>query len=812
MKISFVIPAFNMEAYVGRCLDSILGQPFDNFEIIVINDGSTDGTAGVLAKYKDIDHRICVYEQKNSGQGAARSFGITKAEGDYIWFVDSDDWLLDSVLLRVANILQARAPDVMLINYEFSFDEGPSMPSSAVPAHLAGEMIVPRESSANFAAVSCWNTPPWRLISRRQHLIDNGIQFAKGVFYEDHPYAIHLMLTAQSVYVDGSVSYSYYQRATSTTKVNDSKSFDFLEIRKQCIELFRRFEQLDNLAPVVTGYLAPANFYAAHVAPPFKAEFIRRLHEDLTEEESAFIRQNGDWATNLFAKAVRANDPGLITQIERMERLKRRYSRAGAKRQINRIRNFALSRAAKLFTRARAILIKQTQHVGVDATGQRFLTVGKGTRVEPIYIDVRVKQDSRPYVTVGEYSHIGGTFVFERGVGRITIGDKSSIGGGCKLICTQEGGIHIGSHVMLSWDCTVIDSNSHSLNPEIRANDAYDWKCGVDAGRIGAYKDWSQVESSPIVIDDNVWIGFESAIMKGVHIGKGSVIASKSVVTKDVAPFNIVGGSPAKFIGFTPRDKWTWEEIVHAFQGDPSKQEMLLDSYLHSDMRAMLTRYRESEEFRDTAALVRQNNPSATTMLDVGGSNGVIGIAFALEGFNVTLVEPSSDTLVGTQAAAALLAIAAEEIDPTATERVKIITGFIEDAELTEGFDFINCRQVAHHFIDPVAALKKIRSLVKPDGIVLLVREHVIFDEPDKASFLENHPFQSYYLGENAYSIDEYHAFAEAAEFVTCQTLTFKETPINYFPHNRHTIADIDEQSVPGRPYTFVLKPSGLQQ
>jgi acetyltransferase-like isoleucine patch superfamily enzyme len=177
---------------------------------------------------------------------------------------------------------------------------------------------------------------------------------------------------------------------------------------------------------------------------------------------------------------------------------------------------------------------------------------GDRTRLENFHVDVRRDQQKRTYVRIGDECLIGGTVVFERGLGSLTIGNRTSIGGGSLLICTQPDGISIGSNVMLSWNVTLIDSNSHSLDPDIRANDAFDWLVGLETGRLGLYKDWSSVKSAPIVIKDNAWIGFGSSIMKGVTIGEGAVIGANSVVTKDVPDGAIVAGNPAKIIGTVP--------------------------------------------------------------------------------------------------------------------------------------------------------------------------------------------------------------------------------------------------------------------
>lgn len=806
MKISFVIPAFNSATTLPKCLDSILRQVFDDFEVIIVNDGSTDGTQKVIDDYAQLDSRIFSFFHANAGQGAARSFGLKQAKGDYIWFVDSDDWLLPSVMPRISKLLGQQRPDVFLANFEFAFDDRAAVPSSLVPAHMVGKVIDPTEDLQTFAAVSCWNTPPWRLIANRQHLLDHDIEFEKGVFYEDHPFAIHLMLTARRVYVDGSLSYAYYQRSDSTTKVNDKKALDFIQVRKSCLLLFARYEQYNKLASIVAGYIAPVNFYNAHVSDPYKVEFIQRLHDDITVDELKFARLHGDSSVKAFVNVVEYNNLDLGNGLLQGQVRRNRYTVAGAKRFANRIKSHLIRRAVEKVVRIKKSLVGELQHAGVDVSGRRFLIAGVGTRLESLYIDVRINIEDRPYVTVGEYSHVGGTFVFERGIGEIKIGNRSSIGGGCKFICTQEQGIHIGDNVMLSWDCTLMDSDAHSLNPDIRASDAYNWKAGVDANRIGVYKDWSQVASSPIRIDDNVWVGFETAILKGVHIGKGAVIGARSMVTRDVPPFCIFAGTPAKFIGFVPRDTWRWEEIIHASQGNPNDQQMLMDSYLHRDLLGSLKRFRSSEEFQSTLTELQNYAPGAKKILDIGGAGGVMAVAFALEGYHVTLAEPCGDDIVGTCAAEKLIELACEAFDPSVRGRVVVKQVSIEQMNDCGIYDVAYCRQVVHHFRDPVSALEKINSCLKAGGVGLLVREHVIFDDEDKNNFLVSHPFHKYSGGENGYSDSEYESYITLAGFDLLKKLKFADSPINYYPHSKAVAESISECEIAGRPYTFIIK------
>jgi galactoside O-acetyltransferase len=93
-----------------------------------------------------------------------------------------------------------------------------------------------------------------------------------------------------------------------------------------------------------------------------------------------------------------------------------------------------------------------------------------------------------------------------------------------------------------------MDNNAHSLKWQERENDVKDWKRGLDEGKVGAYKDWRNVNSKSILIKDKAWIGFNCIILKGVTIGEGAVVGAGSVVTQDVPDFTIVAGNPATVI------------------------------------------------------------------------------------------------------------------------------------------------------------------------------------------------------------------------------------------------------------------------
>lgn len=147
-------------------------------------------------------------------------------------------------------------------------------------------------------------------------------------------------------------------------------------------------------------------------------------------------------------------------------------------------------------------------------------------------------------LTVGDYCRLYGQIRL-LGAGRLSIGHHSFLGPASRIWCSEK--IEIGCHVLISHDVDIHDSNSHSLHwQDRRAELIANFEHGDHSVPPG-------VATSPIYIQDDVWIGFKSSILKGVTIGRGAVVAAGSVVTNDVSPFTMVAGNPARLIKELPR-------------------------------------------------------------------------------------------------------------------------------------------------------------------------------------------------------------------------------------------------------------------
>ena len=123
-KISVIIPVYNVEKYLGECLDSILAQTFQDFEIICVDDGSTDRSLDILQEYKRKDDRFVIFQQRHAGAGAARNHGLKLAEGKYIQFLDSDDYFEPTLLEELYTRAEKFGSDLTVCSSRKVDDEG----------------------------------------------------------------------------------------------------------------------------------------------------------------------------------------------------------------------------------------------------------------------------------------------------------------------------------------------------------------------------------------------------------------------------------------------------------------------------------------------------------------------------------------------------------------------------------------------------------------------------------------------------------------------------------------------------------------
>ena len=210
--VSVIVPCYNCEFSIERCLKSILNNTYKNIEVICINDGSSDNTLEILLRYKKRDSRLIVINQTNHRQGYARNRGLDIANGVFISFIDADDSIEFDFFESMVKIIGVY--DIAICGYNDCFQNN-TIQVNAVPN---GPISINDFWKLNFDN-PIWSVVPWNKLFRKETLKD--IRFREDVYYEDEFFANDLFLSDHSIVVSNKCLYNYYQNSKSTMHTND---------------------------------------------------------------------------------------------------------------------------------------------------------------------------------------------------------------------------------------------------------------------------------------------------------------------------------------------------------------------------------------------------------------------------------------------------------------------------------------------------------------------------------------------------------------------------------------------------------------
>lgn len=228
----------------------------------------------------------------------------------------------------------------------------------------------------------------------------------------------------------------------------------------------------------------------------------------------------------------------------------------------------------------------------------------------------------------------------------------------------------------------------------------------------------------------------------------------------------------------------TWHETIEYIRTIPEYKDLVEKAYFEEDLSLNVDRFRRSEEFEETLKLLKKYQPNAKTILDIGCGNGISSIAFALQNYQVIAVEPDPSETIGAGAIRKLKQI-------NQLQNIEIFEAFAEDIAFdTESFDVVYIRQAMHHAYDLNKFIGEAGRVLKKGGLLFTVRDHVIFDEKDKEWFLENHPLQKFYGGENAFKPEEYREAMQKAGLEVKQEIKYYDSVLNYFPSTKEELSE----------------------
>ena len=204
MKLSVIIPVYNTAKYLSKCLDSILDNAPKDMEIIVVNDGSTDNSLEVLKRYKD---KIILIDKENGGQGSARNLGIKKSCGDYLCFIDSDDYINPGSLKKAIEIATKKDLDILYWNIDWIYDDGSIKHQNIFnPVYKEDDKIGYLLSDPS----------PCNKLIKSSIIKNNNLLFPTDCIYEDFAFIPSLVKYAKNIEYTDTITYNYYQRVNST--------------------------------------------------------------------------------------------------------------------------------------------------------------------------------------------------------------------------------------------------------------------------------------------------------------------------------------------------------------------------------------------------------------------------------------------------------------------------------------------------------------------------------------------------------------------------------------------------------------------
>lgn len=223
----------------------------------------------------------------------------------------------------------------------------------------------------------------------------------------------------------------------------------------------------------------------------------------------------------------------------------------------------------------------------------------------------------------------------------------------------------------------------------------------------------------------------------------------------------------------------TWHEAVQWYKNLPNNEENVLNNYFDDNILEAAQRYYESNEFKEISKLLR----NSTSVLDIAAGRGIASYGFSKLGKNVTALEPDKSELTGNKAIKKLIKMSSLNIE--------VIESYSENLPLKDNsFDAVFVRQGVHHFQDMKKSLKEIYRVLKPTGIFLAVREHVLEKDEDLAIFLNNHPLHKHYGGENAYTLDTYIKNIKDVGLKDIKIIEPFSSDINLFPNSSEKIKE----------------------
>ena len=283
-KVSVIVPVYNVAKYLEECLNSIINQTYKNIEIIIVNDGSTDNSLDIIEIFKNKDNRIKVISQENKGISEARNIGLKNTVGEFILYVDSDDYLELNCIKEAVDKINNDCSEMVIFNYTRVYDCDVEGKSENVSLNLNTEKVYEGKDIAIMLLKNLTQGYVWNKLFRKRNLVENKFEFEKGRTIEDIYPIFKELINSKKVSYINKYNYNYRQRSNSAVHTFNKKAKDDYV---HAIDIVSKYAKQSNIEDrIIEGYklikscILIQDYYIDSVKP-FYSEFKKRGYDKI---------------------------------------------------------------------------------------------------------------------------------------------------------------------------------------------------------------------------------------------------------------------------------------------------------------------------------------------------------------------------------------------------------------------------------------------------------------------------------------------------------------------------------------------------
>lgn len=245
MKFSIIVPVYNVENYLSECLESLVHQNFDDYEIVLINDGSSDSSSKICEEYDQKYKKVMYYSKDNGGLSDARNYGMSKAKGDYLIFVDSDDWIAEETLVKFNDVLDAQV-DVLITRITEVYPDESQPRDIGFEHYLASPLT--QDRAVEWIMKKTENSwPAVKYIVSRKFVESNNLLFKVGRLHEDLDWTSNMCLYATS-YAGFSDEWYYHRMERKGSITNSIRTKNIVDTVEMAGDFFRSNSENESYA------------------------------------------------------------------------------------------------------------------------------------------------------------------------------------------------------------------------------------------------------------------------------------------------------------------------------------------------------------------------------------------------------------------------------------------------------------------------------------------------------------------------------------------------------------------------------------